>query len=371
MRIVHISQRDDPRDGGAYRVALELALAQQAIGLEVHLVFLYGPKGPSASQLGERAVYLGIESPRRFWQLTRLTRTLKRLNPDIVHEHQPVLWTKLLTLYHPRWKLVTHAHMCSGVRSFGLKTRLVGLLQRASTDLLVCITRDTQRSWVESGEYKEEQTAVILNGVNRTNYTPPSAEERAAARQRFWLPSQGLVAGFLGRLHNTMKGADDLIRAAVFLPEESRVLIVGTGPDEQALRLLAKELGVEKRVVFAGLVASPREAYVAMDVFCLTSHFEHFGLVVPEAMACGLPTVRFACPGGINDFHTQEVGWIVPNREPKAFAEAILAAHTEWQNPEQSHPRRQAVEKLLATRLSWEANSAELVRLYEKLIKKS
>ncbi len=371
MRIVHICQRDDPREGGAYRVPLEFMACQRAVGIDSHILYLYGAKGPSAQQFGERAHYLSIQSPKKIWQLFRLIKTLKRLKPNIVHDHQPVLWSTLLTCVHPKWKLVTHAHTGAGVRSFGWKTRLTQLLQRRSTDLLVCISADTQQSWVQSGDFQKSQTAVVMNGVNRKDYSPPTKDEQRLAREQFGLPEQAVVVGFVGRLHNVMKGADDLVKAAAYMPENTVILIVGAGPDEKSLRDLAKSLNVEKRVVFTGLVAKPRTAYCALNVFCLTSHFENFGLVVAEAMACGLPTVRFACPGGVNDFHTPEVGWIVPNREPKALAEAVLTAHAEWQSPEASSARRLAVEKLLSTRLSWEANSAELVYLYQTLLKKT
>lgn len=370
MRVVHLCQRDNPRDGGAYRVALELVACQIAQGVDAHLVFLYEKPGLGFRQFGERAHYLNITSPTNLLQLLRLNRLLKTLKPDIVHDHQPVLWSLIATYFHPRWRRVTHAHTGSGVRSFGLKTRLVQFLQPRTTDLLVCISTDTQRSWVATGDYKQQKTAVIFNGVNTQQFLPPTPEQRQNARTQFGFTPEHLVVGFVGRLHNIMKGADDLIRALPFLPEQARVLIVGTGPDETALRELAQSLGLAERVCFAGALEETRQGYHAMDVFCLTSHFEHFGLVVGEAMAAGLPTMRFACPGGINDFHTKDVGWIVPQRRPEDLAAAILEAHSQWLDEQRSRNKRAATEELLRTKLNWEANTRDLIALYKSLLNK-
>ncbi|KJS28786.1 MAG: hypothetical protein VR64_22865 [Desulfatitalea sp. BRH_c12] len=96
-----------------------------------------------------------------------------------------------------------------------------------------------------------------------------------------------------GRL-DWIKGIDLALEAMVLLPPEYRLKIIGKGPAEQRLRVLAVKLDVEKRVVFQPPV--PRNAlsaiYAQADIFLFTSA-EEAGLVWVEALASGLPVVAF------------------------------------------------------------------------------
>ncbi|MGB7867748.1 MAG: glycosyltransferase [Mycobacterium sp.] len=102
---------------------------------------------------------------------------------------------------------------------------------------------------------------------------------------------------FLGRLH-PKKGCDLLIEAfsRVCDRDESLQLVVA-GPDESeteaGLRLLAESLQVADRITWIGMLNEDVKwgAYRAADAFVLTSHSENFGIVIAEALACGLPVL--------------------------------------------------------------------------------
>lgn len=102
---------------------------------------------------------------------------------------------------------------------------------------------------------------------------------------------------FLSRIH-PKKGCDLLIRAFAAVCSHSPDLrLVMAGPDEAETRVeleaLGEELGISDRVVWTGMLngAAKWGAYRAADVFALTSHSENFGVVIPEALACGLPVL--------------------------------------------------------------------------------
>lgn len=105
------------------------------------------------------------------------------------------------------------------------------------------------------------------------------------------------VIGFVGQLGH-WKGLDTLIKALALLPKDCALVLVGTGPDEAKLRLLADELGVSRRVRWVPWV-NHREIVkymCALDVFVLPSRTlkrwrEDFGRVLIEAMACETPVV--------------------------------------------------------------------------------
>jgi glycosyltransferase involved in cell wall biosynthesis len=111
------------------------------------------------------------------------------------------------------------------------------------------------------------------------------------------LSAEGPRLLFLSRVH-PKKGVDLLIRAAAALRgafPELQVFIAGPGDDGylDELRALATELGIGASTHFLGMVRGETKLslYQAADVFVLPTHQENFGIVLPEAMACGLPVV--------------------------------------------------------------------------------
>ncbi|MEU4216127.1 glycosyltransferase [Actinoplanes sp. NPDC026623] len=117
---------------------------------------------------------------------------------------------------------------------------------------------------------------------------------RAAARKRLGIGPEVRVIGGVGRLEPG-KRFDRLIRAVGEVPE-AILLLVGDGSARPALERLAAIEGVADRVTFAGAVGHAREMLCAMDVFASPSDEDTFGLVVLEALACGLPALYAVCP---------------------------------------------------------------------------
>ncbi|MEQ1730346.1 MAG: glycosyltransferase family 4 protein [Vicinamibacterales bacterium] len=120
------------------------------------------------------------------------------------------------------------------------------------------------------------------------------APERAALRAKYGLPADATTFLFMGKFVQK-KHPDALLRAWRALPESSRnrsaLLMVGSGAMGEELRRLA---GNDPRIAFAGLLNRNElpEAYTASDVLVLPSDAgETWGLVVNEAMACGLPAL--------------------------------------------------------------------------------
>jgi len=124
------------------------------------------------------------------------------------------------------------------------------------------------------------------------------------------------------------KGADTLIAALPRIlktaPDASLVL-VGDGDDRPRLEQLAREHGVAERAHFlSGLTPEDLFAcFAACDVFALPSRGEGFGMVFPEAMACGKPVIGGA-HGGIPDIVEDGVtGLLVPHGDAEKLAQAF------------------------------------------------
>lgn len=132
------------------------------------------------------------------------------------------------------------------------------------------------------------------------------------------------VIGFVGRLRY-YKGLHFLLEA--LRDVEAQLWIIGTGPEEQRLRALSSQLGVQERVSFLGDLTDQdvKLRLHASDVYCLPSHLraEAFGLNQLEAMACALPVVSTNVGGVAFVNKHNESGLVVPAGDSAALAEAL------------------------------------------------
>jgi glycosyltransferase involved in cell wall biosynthesis len=163
------------------------------------------------------------------------------------------------------------------------------------------VSRQQLRDTARSGRASPARFHVVPNGVDVALFAPG---DRDAARRSLGL-GNGILLATVGRL-NHEKGFDVALRALARLARdepELRLLVVGDGEERRPLERLALRLGVADRVELVG--AQPHErvaAYlVASDAFLFPTRRDEAGpLVLPQAMACGLPVVASRI-GGITE----------------------------------------------------------------------
>jgi phosphatidylinositol alpha-1,6-mannosyltransferase len=157
--------------------------------------------------------------------------------------------------------------------------------------------RDTARS----GLVPPERIHVVPNGVDVSVFRP---RDRSRARRELGV-EEGVVLVSVGRL-NHEKGFDVALNALARLAPDYpqvRLLVVGDGEERLALENLALHLGLDGRTQFVGAQPQERvaEYLVASDVFVFPTRRDEAGpLVVPQAMACGLPVVASKI-GGVTE----------------------------------------------------------------------
>jgi glycosyltransferase involved in cell wall biosynthesis len=164
---------------------------------------------------------------------------------------------------------------------------------------------------------------VVPNGIDSELFAPASAGE---ARAELGLPDAGPLLVTVGRL-NREKGVDVAIRALGSIGSDAKLVVVGGGEEQAELERLALELGVAERVVFAG--RQPQETVprylAAADIFLFpTVREEAAPLVLPQAMACGLPVVASRI-GGITEVVERpgEDGLLIPPGDVRALTDAV------------------------------------------------
>lgn len=105
---------------------------------------------------------------------------------------------------------------------------------------------------------------------------------------------------FVGRLHKKQKGIDLLIEAfnKIYKECDGWILkIVGDGPDKDEIAAMIKDLHLENRVILEPFTSDVKKYYLNSSIFVSSSRWEGFGLVITEAMECGLPVVAFGNSG--------------------------------------------------------------------------
>ena len=120
------------------------------------------------------------------------------------------------------------------------------------------------------------------------------------ARQTLGLPQDAVVVANVGRLHPDKDQATLLKGFAAALPQlpsGSLLAIAGSGPLEEDLENLARQLGISGNVRFLGQIPNIRRLFKAFDLFVLSSDHEPFGMVLLEAMAAHLPVLATDCGG--------------------------------------------------------------------------
>ena len=151
-----------------------------------------------------------------------------------------------------------------------------------------------------------------------------SSRSPALERDLLTTPLDAPLLLALGRLH-TNKAFDVLLDALALLPDHW-LWIAGSGPEGRALRIRARQLGVEKRVRFLGWRQDVARLFASADVFVCPSRVEPLGNVVIESWAQKVPVVA-AAAAGPTELITHEVnGLLCPTNDASQMAEAIAKA---------------------------------------------
>jgi glycosyltransferase involved in cell wall biosynthesis len=185
-------------------------------------------------------------------------------------------------------------------------------------------------AYVEQESGRSDRIFVAVQSVENKLFRDG---EPAFARVARGLRAGVLEACFVGRLEPE-KGLDILVRALSLTPEGITLTVVGSGGAEPELAALAESLGVSDRVRFAGRISQEKLPGLLRSADCLILPSvstprvrETWGLVVNEAMNCGLPVIASdavgAAAGGL--VVNGETGLVVPERDPAALAVALEA----------------------------------------------
>lgn len=192
---------------------------------------------------------------------------------------------------------------------------------------------------------------VVLNGIDAARLA--ITRSRDAVRARYGFSPGDFVVGSVSRLVPD-KRVEWLIDAVAELPSSFKLLVAGWGGHRGTLLERANDR-IPGRYAFAYADDYLGDLYAAMDAFALSSAHEGFGLVVAEALTCGVPVV--ASPVGcVPEVVRDRVNGLVVSGGPASFAAAFrsLHEHPAWARGLAEEGRRVAHERLQAARMARE-----------------
>ncbi len=257
--------------------------------------------------------------------VSELKAIMQEWKPDIVHCHSSFsgklaawlchipgrFYTRHCAFPQPKKLTTFPGKQINGFVNNTLSTHIVAVAQAAMDDLTV--------TGVDAG-----RITVIINGVEPMRQA--SEEEKAVLREGLGLPEDGFVCGISARLE-TYKGHTYLLQAAALLKERCprvRWLIIGGGSQEEALKAEAAALGVSDLVRFTGFVYDVAPYYGLMDLSINCSiGTETSCLALSEGYSLGIPAVASDFGGNPYMVTNDENGYLVPQREPAALADAV------------------------------------------------
>ena len=310
--------------GGAERVALELMRDWVDQGFAVDLV-LMRMEGALMELLPQEVQIFDLRAPRIRQALLPLMRYLRRRRPTALQASMWPLTVIAVAARHlarAKTRLVLSDHSPLSKEYAGLSA-MKHRLMRASiawaypkAEGRVVVSRRAADDLAQLSGIDRRSISVVLSPVPRSSNFHSRYPSQARRESRI------LTVGRLGPEKNHAL----LIRAFATLSRSrpARLTILGTGDLRDSLEALAKTEGVADRVEFKGFVVDPFPYYADADLFVLSSNFEGFGLVLVEAMSCGVPVVSTDCESGPREILADgEYGALVACGDAEALAQAM------------------------------------------------
>ncbi|MEQ9406258.1 MAG: glycosyltransferase family 4 protein [Fuerstiella sp.] len=175
------------------------------------------------------------------------------------------------------------------------------------------------------------------------------------------------VVGMAGPLE-VIKGGSFFLRAChrvIEAGQQVRIVVAGSGPEEKNLRKLATSLELDKVVTFVDDGAAMSTYLAAVDIFCLPSLQQGFGVIMLEAMALGRPAIASGVGGILSIIEDGKNGLIVPPSDSRALADRILEL---LNDPEKARRIAIAGQNLVEDRFTAERMVQENLMLYHEVV---
>lgn len=236
----------------------------------------------------------------------------------------PLAWL-LARLRGARLALIVH-----GVEAWQPSRKILANWLAHRVDVIIAVSKYTAARFTQWSKLPMDRAFILPNCVDLGRFKPQQRDARLV--ERYGLQSSKVIMT-VGRLasEERYKGFDQVIELMPQLIKRFsnvKYLIVGEGSDRSRLEAKVEALGLSDRVIFTGYVSESEKIshYNLADVYVMPSTGEGFGIVLLEAVACGVPVVSSGVAGAREALLDGELGRLVAPGNPLALLDAVASA---------------------------------------------
>lgn len=308
--------------GGAQRVAVLTARSLHDLGERTTLLSARG--GSFASEIPEglpvRILAPSWPSPAGVLQfLYNLRRTVRQEEIGVIFTNGFTIGRLVLLARSAGWLtnlsvvVVEHSTLSVALAARFPNRYVLVAIRRATSwlyrraDTIIGVSQGVSRDLEMTLHLATNSVITIHNPVNQKTIVAAINADAPEVLTQFFESLPRPIVITAGRLV-TAKAHYDLLASFVLLPSEFQgsLVILGEGPLRSGLRRRAEQLGISERVWMPGHIANPWWFIARSNAFVLSSHWEGFGLVLVEALICGVPIVSTDCPSGPREILAEE-----------------------------------------------------------------
>jgi len=284
-----------------------------------------GPLRARFEALGVRMVPLriaGFRSPRTWLAGLRFGLLLRRMQVDLVHTHD--VYTNI---FAGPW-----ARMLGGCAVIASRRWFFDVPRAALTPLnrlsywfahrVLANSGSVARLLVAQEHIPPEKVVEIPNFLSAGAFEHVAVAQRLQQRRQWQVPDNAFAIGIVARLA-AVKNHAMLLRALDRLADDSHLIVIGEGPEQEKLQTMARELALAGRVHFVGAIVSPVNLHQFFDVSILCSRSEGFPNSVIEALAAACPVIATRVGGVIDVVLDGSTGLLVENDNVESLTVAL------------------------------------------------
>jgi len=195
------------------------------------------------------------------------------------------------------------------------------------TKKIAVVCPEMSRKALAQGIGTPEKFVTVYSGIETEQYKSISKQSEIGIRQQYGIPNNAIVVGKIARLFH-LKGHKYLLPAAKMIIDkypDVYFLLVGDGVLHDILKEKSRELGIEKNIIFTGLIASQSipEYINVMDIVVHLSLREGLPRVVPQSFLLGKPVIAYDVDGAKDIIDNEKNGFLLPPKEVEILSQKI------------------------------------------------
>lgn len=315
------------KGGGAERTIVNIINNINKSKFDVTLVLISNRKHDYIDLVSKDVNIRFLDCSKLRYCLSKLRRIILEEKPDllfstIVDNNFTLIISKLLSFKKVPVIVREASNRTQSGNVSRLNKILTYILYNLFTKKVIALSEGVKDDLVKNFYIKRQKVHVIYNPIEIKKI------ERLSLEQIYDFKK---VDGYkyiisVGRLVK-QKDFVTLIKAIklVLNNENVKLIILGKGPEQEALVELSKDLRIEDKVIFLGFKKNPYKYMKLADLFVLSSKWEGFGHVIVEAMAVGTPVISTDCKSGPSEIlKDNKYGMLVPVNDHKILAKKIV-----------------------------------------------